>query len=109
MNRRNFITGIAGILAAGFAPTVLPSGVIMPIRKLWTPDASFIVQIEPQFLNGGKGFIITKLELIADPSDSVMITWSQPDYSTFKHIATFKVDANQQWRSQALVVDWTPT
>ena len=28
---------MAGILAAGVAPAVLPSGIIMPIRKLWTP------------------------------------------------------------------------
>jgi len=37
MDRRRFITGLAGIFAAGYAPAVLPSGVIMPVRKLWTP------------------------------------------------------------------------
>lgn len=37
MNRRGFLKGMAGILAAGVAPAVLPSGVIMPVRNLWTP------------------------------------------------------------------------
>ena len=32
------MTGMAGILAAGYSASVLPSGVIMPIRKLWVPD-----------------------------------------------------------------------
>lgn len=38
MNRRSFLRGMAGILAAGIAPAVLPSGIIMPVRKLWTPS-----------------------------------------------------------------------
>lgn len=37
MNRRNFITGLAGILAAGYAPASITSGVLMPARKVWTP------------------------------------------------------------------------
>ena len=43
MNRRGFLTGMAGILAAGYAPSVLPSGIIMPIRKLWTPPKEIII------------------------------------------------------------------
>ena len=38
MNRRRFITGMAGILAAGYSASILPSGVIMPVRKVWVPD-----------------------------------------------------------------------
>lgn len=36
--RRKFLTGLAGILASGIAPAVLPSGVIMPVRRLWVPS-----------------------------------------------------------------------
>ena len=43
MNRRRFLTGMAGILAAGYSASVLPSGVIMPIRKLWVPDNEWVV------------------------------------------------------------------
>lgn len=42
MNRRSFITGMAGILAAAAAPAVLPSGIIMPVRKLWTPSTQIV-------------------------------------------------------------------
>jgi hypothetical protein len=33
LNRRGFLTGMAGILAAGTAPAVLAQGVIMPVRR----------------------------------------------------------------------------
>lgn len=36
MNRRNALSGLAGILAAGFAPAAMGSGVLMPVRKLVT-------------------------------------------------------------------------
>ena len=36
-SRRQFLGGLAGILLSGCAPAVLPSGIIMPIRKLWVP------------------------------------------------------------------------
>lgn len=36
MDRRGFLKGLAGILAAGVAPAVLPSGIIMPVRRLIT-------------------------------------------------------------------------
>ena len=37
MNRRNFITGMAGILSAGYAPAFVGSSVLMPVKKIWTP------------------------------------------------------------------------
>lgn len=39
MNRRGFLRGMAGILAAGVAPAVIPSGILMPVRTLWKPSA----------------------------------------------------------------------
>lgn len=48
MNRRNFITGMAGILASGFAPSVVGSGVLMPVRKI-------ITSTNPLFV-GDRGF-----------------------------------------------------
>jgi len=35
MNRRSFL---ASILAAGVAPAVIGSGILMPVRKIWTPE-----------------------------------------------------------------------
>lgn len=34
---------MAGILAAGVAPAVIGSGILMPIKKLWTPEKSFVI------------------------------------------------------------------
>ena len=36
-SRRGFLKGMAGILAAGVAPAAIGSGILMPIRNLWTP------------------------------------------------------------------------
>ncbi len=38
MNRRDFLRGMAGILATGFAPAVVGSGVLMPVRTILTID-----------------------------------------------------------------------
>lgn len=35
MNRRGFLSGI---LAVGMAPAFVGSGVLMPIKKIWTPE-----------------------------------------------------------------------
>ena len=40
MKRRGFLKGMAGILASGFAPALLPSGILMPVRKLILPEIS---------------------------------------------------------------------
>jgi hypothetical protein len=47
MNRRAFLTGMAGILGAGVAPAILPSGIIMPIKRLWTPELLGAVDVYP--------------------------------------------------------------
>lgn len=39
LQRRNFIGGIAGILAAGFAPSIVGSDILMPTRKVILPTA----------------------------------------------------------------------
>ncbi len=39
MNRRTFLTGMAGILAAGTAPWVVTkAGVLMPVRNILVPE-----------------------------------------------------------------------
>ena len=43
MNRRGFLRGMAGILAAGAAPAILPSGIIMPIRTLISPTLTQVL------------------------------------------------------------------
>ena len=91
------------------------------------------IQTEPIYLNGGKGFIINSIELIADTqsSGSTTLKTSADDYANFNTIDTFDLTAqrkeiapggyyeshvifqltdsgNQPWRGQALKVDWTP-
>lgn len=46
MNRRRFLRGIAGILAAGVAPAAVGSGVLMPIKTLWTPPVNTLDDYE---------------------------------------------------------------
>lgn len=41
MNRRGFITGMAGILAGGVAPAFIGSSILMPVRKLIVPDTEW--------------------------------------------------------------------
>jgi hypothetical protein len=39
MNRRSFLGGLAGILAAGAAPAIITTpGLLMPVRKIIVPD-----------------------------------------------------------------------
>jgi hypothetical protein len=40
IDRRGFM---ASILAAGFAPAAIGSGVLMPVARLWTPLSAFIM------------------------------------------------------------------
>lgn len=58
MNRRGFIGGLAGILAAGHAPASIGSGVLMPVKKVWVPE-------HPLF-RGGLG-VYNGVELIVSP------------------------------------------
>lgn len=43
MHRRAIIGGLAGILAGGFAPAAIGSGVLMPIRKILAPTATWSI------------------------------------------------------------------
>lgn len=56
MNRRGFLAGMAGILATGVAPAVIPSGILMPVRQLWTPTpisgASVVAWLEGNPIKG---------------------------------------------------------
>lgn len=46
MNRRSFLKSI---LAAGVAPAVIGSGILMPVKKLWTPDANTIQMLDQRY------------------------------------------------------------
>lgn len=54
MDRRGFLRGMAGILAAGAAPAVLPSGILMPIKSLILPgyDEYVITEVVTSNSNG---------------------------------------------------------
>lgn len=43
--RRNFLGGLAGIFAAGFAPAAIGPGVLMPTRKIVAPEPVEIWQV----------------------------------------------------------------
>lgn len=50
MNRRNLL---AGILAAGIAPAVARSGVLMPVREIWVPPRAVpLAEFEVGVYNG---------------------------------------------------------
>lgn len=46
MNRREFMTGMAGILAAGVAPAFVGSNILMPIRQIITPYTGGILNLD---------------------------------------------------------------
>jgi hypothetical protein len=39
VNRRTFITGIAGMLVAKQAAALVPSGILMPVRRVWPAES----------------------------------------------------------------------
>ncbi len=51
MNRRGFLKGLAGIFAAGVAPAVVGSDILMPVRDLVLPsqidDEVFVAIVHP--------------------------------------------------------------
>jgi len=46
MDRRGFLKGMAGILASGFAPAVVGSGILMPVKTIWKPDRPIFIGID---------------------------------------------------------------
>jgi hypothetical protein len=50
MNRRHFLTGLAGILASGVAPAVLPAGSIMRVKPVLLPGIDFHLDLGNVFL-----------------------------------------------------------
>lgn len=94
---------------------------------------STVIQTQPHYLNGGKGFYVNSVELIGDTqaSGSSTLETSADDYASFKTCGSFDLTSqmkivrrcgyyrsnvafrvtdggNQAWRAQALKVDWTP-
>ena len=57
------MTGMAGILAAGYSASVLPSGVIMPIRKLWVPDIDRTVTVAASAIWNYDEILFTKMSM----------------------------------------------
>ena len=57
MNRRSFLQGIAGILAAGVAPSILPASSIMRVKAIVLPgDEDFLLPSDFESMNGFKFF-----------------------------------------------------
>lgn len=53
--RRGFL---GAILAAGMAPAVVGSGILMPIKKVWVPDEPVLTPAETVNIVGGHGLRI---------------------------------------------------
>ena len=75
MDRRRFLTGMAGILAAGYSASVLPSGVIMPIRKLWTPIEWEIIDTGGLIYYDGYVFTMTPRSIIVSSAPGREYIW----------------------------------
>ena len=71
MNRRSFITGMAGILAAGYAPAFVGSSVLMPVRKVrvaeWYSDDGIYYYFDGYYFHktGQEMIITTGLQTLA--------------------------------------------
>ena len=51
MNRRGFLRGMTAILASRVAPYVsTAAGVLMPVRKLWTPSPCYLTDPDAWFI-----------------------------------------------------------
>lgn len=83
MNRRGFL---ASILAAGVAPAIVGSGILMPIRKLWTPDQQVGIDLAPY----GDDCVIAISEVWM--GNTRVQYWSPP--RQMKHGETITVAAN---------------
>jgi hypothetical protein len=42
VNRRGFLGGLAGILAAGVAPAAVGSQILMPVRRIAVPESGLV-------------------------------------------------------------------
>lgn len=51
MNRRGFLKGLGGIFAAGVAPAVVGSDILMPVRKLVVPDDDLTFYEQPIWID----------------------------------------------------------
>lgn len=72
MDRRAFLRGLGGILACGVAPAVVGSGVLMPVRRLWKPEALTFayeeIVIAPAEVVSAAEYAWTEAPVIAEPT-----------------------------------------
>ena len=71
MRRREFLGGLAGILAAGQAPWVCrASGVLMPVRDLWRPSIDILGAA------GSRLYLLTKTIALDDNRTQLTVKYS---------------------------------
>lgn len=89
MNRRNFITGMAGILASGFAPAVIGSGVLMPVRKIFVPPPLSINMIPRTVISIRDAYMLELNE------------WARREVNRISgvHLEQLRFMEGEQWRS----------
>lgn len=77
MERRDFLKGMAGILAAGFAPAAIGSNILMPVRTLALPDWNPLLYSRVAMAAGGVAYYQTgdfvNWKQIAEPKHSFPI------------------------------------
>jgi hypothetical protein len=92
MQRRSLLGGLAGCLAAGFAPAAIGSGILMPVRKIQSlshwPDGRYITY----------GGIDTRYLIISDEKGNILFS-SEYEYTGS---TSFSQEANRGIKSLSL-------
>lgn len=72
MNRRRFLTGLAGILASGVAPAVVPAGSIMRIKPVLVPGKDFVFTVE-DVIRGASEVLENEIPLAYLPGSGIAL------------------------------------
>ena len=82
IDRRTFLRGLAGILAAGVAPAAIGSNILMPVRKIWTPatgTVTFSFDIAEQIVRVDAAIVESVWTIGADGARNVK--WTYPTHA----------------------------
>jgi hypothetical protein len=94
MQRRSFLSGMAGILASGFAPAAIGSGVLMPVRQL-----SRLVWVGVDF--GTDDWRRTTVFTSRDTK-----VWTAPENTPAEILADINKLLEEVWRGVVLPQPW---
>lgn len=87
IRRRSVLGGLAGILASGFAPAAIGSGVLMPVRRIVVPSEAAVAERYGQMMDMiqsdaaqaiSKAFSTGRLEIF-DAAGTLLATMAMPE------------------------------